>query len=113
MRHERDDAPGAPTRREERHLVDVLDQHIVRPVREQSAIRATGKRWPCEPRPDADDINPVERCASRATRPSAAEQRHFVTPSGESSENLVQMQLCPACLRILPILPIDEQNLHN
>jgi hypothetical protein len=76
-------------------------------------IRPSGKRWPRESGADTDDVDPVERCASGATWPSAAQQRHFVTAGGQSSENLVEVKLSTACLRILPVLPIDDEDPHD
>jgi hypothetical protein len=108
VRHEGDDATCTPTRREEGHLVDVFDEDIVRPIGEQSAICATGERWPREARADANDIDSVKRCPGRAIGPPTAQQRHFVPTSGKTSEDLVQMKLGPTCLRILPVLPIDD-----
>src|SRR6185369_15146193 len=62
---------------------------------------------------DADDIDAIERHARSAAGPPAAEQRYVVTAGGQPSEDFVEMNLCPARLRVFSILPVDEQDLHR
>jgi hypothetical protein len=58
------------------------------------------------------DLDIVEPSVRRASRPSAAQQGHLVTGAGESPEDLVHVDLGAARLRILTVLPVDEQNPH-
>ena len=51
--------------------------------------------------------------ARRTSRPAAAEQRHLVPPRGEAAEDLVQVNLGAAGLRILAVLPVDDQDPHS
>ena len=63
-------------------------------------------------RADAIDLDPVERGARRTVRPAAAQQRDLVPLRGEPPEDLVQMDLGAARLRILAVLPVDDENSH-
>lgn len=58
------------------------------------------------------DGDAVERCTGRAAGPAAAEQRDFVTERRQTAEDFVQMDLGAAGLRVVAILPIDEQDAH-
>jgi hypothetical protein len=63
-------------------------------------------------RADAVNGQPVERRAGRAAGPAPTEQRYLVPASGEAPEDLVEVDLRPAGLGVLTVLPIDEQNAH-
>src|SRR5688500_20091507 len=93
MRHEREHAPSTPSRRKEWHLVDVLDEHVVRMVAEQPPIRATRERRPRQTRADPDDVDTVERRPRGAARPSTAEQGNGGPACRESAKDLMEMDL--------------------
>ena len=111
MRHERHRAPGAPARRVQRNLVDVLDQYVGR-VREVPRVVAVREERKAVARTDAIHVDAVERCARRTSRPSAAQQAHLVSLERETPEDLVQVDLGAAGLRILTILPVDDEDAH-
>jgi hypothetical protein len=54
--------------------------------------------------------DPVELGAGWGPRPSAAQQRDRVAPARQPPEDLVQVDLGPARLRVIAALPIDHRN---
>jgi len=97
---ERDRSLCAPARRIQRDLVDVLDDDVG-PARELLVVKAARAKRKGMARPDAIDVNAVERCTRRTARPAAAQQPYFMAHLCETSKNLVQMDLSSARLRIL------------
>ena len=55
---------------------------------------------------------PSSTRARRTVGPAAAEQAHLVPLRGEPAEDLVQVNLGAAGLRILAVLPVHEQDAH-
>lgn len=112
VRYERDNALRAPTRRMEGDLVDVLHEHVEAVRRERSAVVAAREKGECVARTDAVDFDAIEPDPRRATRPPAAQQRDLVPAGCQPAEDLVQMDLRTTRLRVLPVLPVDEQKSH-
>jgi hypothetical protein len=57
-------------------------------------------------------LDVVESRVRRAAGPSTAQERDFVADPREPSEDLVHVDLGATRLRILAVLPIDEQDPH-
>jgi hypothetical protein len=57
-------------------------------------------------------INAVDHRARRSVAPPAAEQIDSVTARRESAEYLMEMELCAARLRVLTVLPVQNENAH-
>ena len=64
------------------------------------------------PRSDAVHVDAVYRCAWCRAIPTAAKEIDGVTASSNAPEYLMKVKLCAACLRILSILPIEDENFH-
>ncbi len=108
MRHDRGDRYSAPPGRKKRRFVDVLDQQI------ETRIPDSAKRTLRIPRKGiavarSDNPHPIDRLLGRSPRPPGNEQSNLVTAAGEAAENLVQVDLGSAGLRIPAILPIDDE----
>jgi hypothetical protein len=56
--------------------------------------------------------HPIERRSLRRAGPPAAEQGDVMPLRGKSAEDLVQVDLGAAGLRILAILPVDDKDSH-
>ena len=112
MRDTRHDAARPPQRCIQRHLVDVLDENIERLRRQMPAV--VGPRLERKSLADAGamHVDAAERRARRAVGPSAAQHRDVVAAPREALEDLVQVDFRPASERILPILPVDDQQAH-
>jgi hypothetical protein len=70
------------------------------------------EKWICVSRSHTVHVDAVYGCAACRIIPSAAKQIDGVTASSEAPEYLMKVKLCAACLRILSILPIEDENLH-
>jgi hypothetical protein len=57
-------------------------------------------------------IDTVEDNALRGTLPSTAKQIYAVTSAREPAENLMEMKLCSARLRVLAVLPVEYEDSH-
>ena len=44
--------------------------------------------------------------------PATAEEIHAVSPRNKPAENLMKVKLCPTRLRILSILPVENEDSH-
>jgi hypothetical protein len=58
-------------------------------------------------------VDTVERSPTLTPRPRRAQERDGMSPLHESAENFVEMNLCPSGLRVLPIEPIENEDLHT
>jgi hypothetical protein len=58
------------------------------------------------------DLDAVERHAIRAALPAATEKIDFVSRPGDPAEDLMKVNFCAARLRILPILPVEDEYPH-
>jgi hypothetical protein len=54
----------------------------------------------------------IETGARLATGPASAQESHRVTARGDPAEDLVQVDLGPAGLWVLAVLPVDQQDAH-
>ena len=66
----------------------------------------------CVSRSYAVHVDTVDFRARRRAIPPAAKEIDRVTASRKTPEYLMKVKLCPACLRILSILPIEDENFH-
>src|SRR2546427_6067315 len=94
-------------------LVDVLDQDI-RPLRPNRTPHGPAA-YENEAAPSADpfDVDPVHCRGSGRSLPSGTDQPHPVAGGGKSSEDLEELNLRSTRLRIFPVLPVDEQDVHR
>jgi hypothetical protein len=99
-----------PARRVERDLVDVLDEHVEGPPVEGAAVRAARLEGKRPAGAHADHLHPIERHVWCAAAPTTTQQHHLVTARREAAENLVQVCFGAASLRVVPVLPVDDQN---
>ena len=111
VRDQRDGRLRAPPRRVERNLVDVLDENVGPAVQVLPVVAVREERKGVS-RADAEHLDPIDPRARRTARPPAAEQPYLVPLRGEPAEDLVEMNLRAAGLRILEILPVHEQDAH-
>src|SRR5439155_25809707 len=75
--------------------------------------RATRLEREAMPAADALHLHPVQLRRGRASRPAARNEIHPMSPSRDAAEQLVQMDLGSSGLRILPVVPVDQQDLHS
>jgi hypothetical protein len=103
---------NAPQRSVKRNLVQVLDDDVII-VRAQVLFEVP----PREKRistaiPDAMDLDPLEIDALRRSLPGAAEKIDAVTAGSQSREDLPEMKLSSASLRIFVVLPVEYEYPH-
>src|SRR5258705_2600905 len=115
MWHDRDERQPRESRKKERNLVDVLDDHVERRLAERPPHCAAGAQGEAVPTPDARDLDPVHQSLGHAIGPAARDEAHVVPPPqlGDPAEQLVEMDFGATGLRILPIVSVDEQNPHS
>ncbi len=113
VRH--DDAKGEPghVRQEERQLVDVLHHDVPLGVGEgmpHCRARETGKAVATAMpfHGDSPDFGGWHR-----SRPAGTDQMHRMAPSDQPGEQLEDVQLGSAGIRILQVLPVHQENSHN
>jgi hypothetical protein len=58
------------------------------------------------------DVHAVDTRTCRTAGPPAAQQRHVVTHRRETTEDLMQVDLGATSLRVLDVLPVDDENAH-
>jgi hypothetical protein len=109
MRNEPDDGDFSPAGRKERRLVDVFHQEI------ETGISDPPKRAPCVQRKRvstarANDAYPVDGLLGGRAGPAGSEQGDVVAPPGEPAEDLVQVDLGSAGLRVSAVLPVDDED---
>src|SRR5690606_2595116 len=105
--------PGPPPGREKRNLVDVFHQDIRRPIPEQGLEGTTNHGGEGVPGAHPSHANSVHHGRGCTARPAAAKQAHVVTRSGETPEYLVQVNFGATRLRVLPVLPVDQEYAHG
>ena len=71
--------------------------------------REKGKRVP---RADTNHLDVIQSGVRIGAHPTAAQQRDLVAGRREPPEDLVQMDLGAAGLRIVAVLPVDEEQPH-
>jgi len=109
MMDQQDERPPAPERREERDLVQVLDDEV------EAATPELGANVPRrgEPvrvaAPDAMDLEAVDLGPGRRARPSGRNERDLVPPPRQAAEDLVQVDLRAAGLGVQAILPVQDE----
>src|SRR6266576_3081454 len=113
MRHDRYERQRRQRRQEEGNLIDVLDDDVEWPRAQRAAHRAPAAPREAMPVADARDVDLVDGGLRSASRPAARDQVDLVSPLGNPAEQLMQVDLGPAGLRILPIVPVDQQNSHS
>ena len=57
-------------------------------------------------------MHPVEQRRGWRSLPPTAQKRDVVTPRRQASKDLVQVDLGPPSLRILEILPVQNEYVH-
>ena len=110
VRHQRDDGHAGPAGRIERDLVYVLDQHIRGEVALDSPGRAAGTPGVAVPAADPLDADAVDRRRRGRAGPAAHHGAHCVSAGRESAEDLMQVYLGAACLGVLQVLPVEEED---
>jgi hypothetical protein len=112
MVDKRDELTHTPQRCVERNLVQILDYYIVVVRREVVPVITVSPKRVCLAISDPVHINAHESCPRRSTQPGAAEEIDAVPPRDDSAEDFLEVELGAACLRILVILPIENEYPH-
>src|SRR5688500_15310335 len=112
MVHQRDEPPRWPQGREERNLVDVLDDTVEGVGGQVSRIVSAGEEWIGVARADAVHFDTFERRAGGSAWPRAAEQRNLMTARGNPAEDLPEMKLGSTSMRIFVVLPVQHEYPH-
>ena len=76
------------------------------------ALVPVREKWERVTRSHAVNIDAIDHRAWCCVAPTTAEERDGMTSCDETSEDLMEMELCTARLRVLTILPIQYQNAH-
>ena len=97
----------------EGQLVDVLDHDVVSVRAQQPPHGGAGVEREAEAPARAVHAQPVELGGGRGPGPAARDEVDDMTPAGESAEDLVQVDLGPARVRVRAVVPVDEQQLHS
>src|SRR5262249_12292551 len=114
MWHDRHEGQPRQRGQKQRQLVDVLDDHIVRSLAQRAPHGAACPQGEAVTPADACHPHAIDLRLRRSVGPPAREQMHLVPfAPGDPAEQLVQMDLGPAGVWILPVVPVDEQNPHR
>jgi hypothetical protein len=98
--------------KEQRKLIDVFDQNV-RPIFGDSlAYGPTAQQGEGVAVSHPLDLDTIELCPLWCPRPSGTDQPDAMSCGSESAENFEQVNFGTAGLRICPVLPIDEENVH-
>jgi fatty acid-binding protein DegV len=62
--------------------------------------------------PNAVNVDAIDSRATSAAAPATAQQIDGMAAAGKSSENLMEMKLCASRLRVLSILPVEDEYFH-
>src|SRR5690606_12085876 len=98
-----------PDGREDRDLVEVLDQQIVPLSQQLAAVVPAHEQGECMAAADPVHVHPVDHGAGGRAGPARNEQADLVAPRGKSAEHVVQVDFRATCLRVQPILPVDDE----
>ena len=115
MGDERDDPTNSPpSRRVQRNLVHVFDQHVQRrcDVSEHPIEVSVCEQWERVPSSDAVHLDAVEPRVRGTSRPAPTEESNVMPGACETTEYFVHVNLGAAGLRIVTVLPVEEQNAH-
>jgi len=113
VRHDGAEGVLCPPGEEKRKLVDVFHDYVG-PLRLDCAMYGTAtKQGEAVPTSDALDTDPIDRGTLRSTLPSGTYQAYPVTSKCQSAEDLEEMNFRAAGVRIGPILPVHQKNVHG
>jgi hypothetical protein len=112
MMHKRDELIDFPKRSVQRRFIQVFNDNVVSEGLQVSLVITVRQERIGVARSNAMHIDPVDLYATRCIPESAAQQIDSVSARSKSSENLMQMKLGATALRILPILPVEDQDPH-
>src|SRR3989449_2895051 len=113
MVDEHRDRHGAHARKIQRDLVQVFDQNVVAAGAQPSPHRAPGEQGEAVAAGDAVRLNPVQVRARRRAPPAARDEVNFVSRPHQPPEDLMQVNLRAPGMRILGVVPVDEQDPHS
>ena len=110
VRNDRHRRRARPARRVQRNLVDILNEDV-KVLRAQCPLKGPA-RFERKGRagPHSHDLHPIEQRARSTAGPAAAQQDDLVPARREPAEDFVQVSFGAAGLRILPVLPVDDQD---
>jgi hypothetical protein len=113
MGHDDTERERRAERQKERQLVDVLDQNVGRllsqrppngtPSQQRKAVSASHPRH----------IDPIERGPRRSSLPAGTDEADPMTSRRQAAEDLEQVDLGAAGVGVGPVLPIDQENVHE
>jgi len=110
--HQRHYPSRFPAWSEERNLVEIFYEYVKLRRGEVGVVVAVGDNREGVSRADPMDADTIECYSTLAAFPPTAEKRDFVTAVSEAAENLVQVKLGTTAMRILPIVPVNEEKPH-
>src|SRR4029077_20794261 len=81
--------------------------------RQGSAHGAAPLEGETVPAPHPLNADPVQLGVPGRTGPAARDQIDLVSPPRQPAEERVQVNLRPSGMRVLAIVPVDDEDLHN
>src|SRR6185436_7171715 len=102
-----------PVRREERDLVEVFDYDVEALGGQAAAVVGRGGEGERMAAAGAVDPHPVGRIDRLRAGKARAEQAHLVPARRQPAEDLVEVDLGAAGVRVGQVLPVDDEQLHR
>src|SRR6185436_14121192 len=100
-------------RQEQGKLVHVFDHDVVSPLGQGPAHGAAAEQREAVPAAHALHADAVQLGAPRPARPAARNQIDLVPPSRQPAEQGVQVDLRASGVRVVAVVPVDEQDPHS
>ena len=110
MVHDQSDGLARPEGRKERHLVQILDDEDESGAPERAAVVQGRGEAECMTPSGPVHVDAVDAHATGRAVPARREERDAMTARGEPAEDLVQVDLGAARLRVLAVLPVDDED---
>jgi hypothetical protein len=112
MVHQRDKLAHTPQWCVKRNLVQILDHYIVVVRRESICVIPASEEWVRLTITDPVNVDTIQIHARGSIFPGAAEKIDTVSALDDAAENLLEVKLGAAGLRILVILPVEYEYPH-
>jgi len=113
MGHDNTERQRAAERQKERQLVDVLDHDVGRFVGQRPPHCPSSEQREAVSASDAGDVESIEGGARWTSLPAGTEQPDTMTPRCHAAEDLEEVDLGAAGVGVGPVLPIDQENVHE
>jgi hypothetical protein len=113
MRHNRAKRESCARRQKERELIHIFDQDVGSLGFHGAADRTATEESEAVATAHPADVDTFERGTFSGAFPAGAHQPNAVPLRSESPEDLEEVDLCAAGVRIGSILPVYEKDVHN